>query len=290
MDFDVTNSSSEADGQDVQPTEIQSESIKSKESSEPSNQVALTQECNENITEKELYEGILEELDIKQRSDKEPNQIINENSSKKDFKETAEVKTKVEKVISQDFDKIQKLVKLGLINSVQGQNLKKEVLRRAFDKLVQTEKIKRTMLPGVARNFQQNTTSDNSKNASNVIEEFSKNNPEFFTSDGRKEVLNYLKSGGVPIGKDELNKISEIIRIVEKSAIDRYLKKAAHERVLKNSNETAKQRLIANAQKSSFGKNLSRSFTREQIGRMSGAEFTKYEPAIMEALKKGLIK
>ena len=123
-----------------------------------------------------------------------------------------------------------------------------------------------------------------------VFEEFGKSNPDFFTSDGRKEVLNYLKSDNVALGADELNEISGIIRTVEKAAIDRYLQNAAHEKTLRESNESAKQRLTANAQKLSLSGNLSRTFTREQIGKMSGAEFAKYESAIMEALGKGLIK
>ena len=170
----------------------------------------------------------------------------------------------------------------GLINSVQGQNLKKEVLKKAFDKLVQTEKNRRT-----------STTASQPVqpvNKNEVFEEFSKSNPDFFTSDGRKEVLNYLKSEDVIVGKDELSKISNIIRTVEKAAIDRYLKKVTHEKTLRDSNEVAKQRLTANAQKSSSSANLSRTFTREQIGKMSSAEFAKYESVIMENLKKGLIK
>ena len=92
------------------------------------------------------------------------------------------------------------------------------------------------------------------------------------------------------LGKDELSKISDIIRTVEKAAIDRYLQKVSHEKTLRDSNETAKQRLTANAQKSGFNGNFLRTFTREQIGKMSSAEFVKYESAIMEQLKKGLIR
>ena len=71
---------------------------------------------------------------------------------------------------------------------------------------------------------------------------------EFFASDGRKEVLNYLKSGDVSLNRDGLNNISNIIRTVEKAAIDRYLQKIEHEKNLRTSNETAKQRLTAPAQ------------------------------------------
>lgn len=225
-----------------------------------------------------LHDEILEKLDIKKQ---EKNQDIQEKPKLQQLQQQLEAQVKT--AISQDFDKIQTLMKQGLINSQQGQNLKKQVLQKAFDKLVQTEKIKRALLPELQQS--------NNQIIKNGFEEFGKNNPDFFTSDGRKEVLNYLKSGHASMGKEELNKISDIIRVVEKAAIERYLQKAAHEKTLKDSNETAKQRLTANAQKTGFnGGVLSRTFTREQIGKMSGAEFTKYETAIMEQLKKGQIK
>ena len=55
-------------------------------------------------------------------------------------------------------------------------------------------------------------------------------------------------------------------------------------------NEAAKQRLRANAQNPNAAENNARIFTREQIGKMSGAEFAKNERAIMEQLRKGLIR
>jgi hypothetical protein len=239
-----------------------------------------------NENEKEMYENILEKLDIKR---KEKNQDVQENSTQDKLKnknsDNFQQKIQLEKSLSQDFSKIQKLVKSGLINSAQGQNLKKEVLKKVFDKLVQTEKIKRALSSG-SKPKQQGT----SLNINNILENFSQNNPNFFNSNGRKEVLNYLKSGGVSLGGGELNKISDLVRLVEKAAIDRYLQKAAHEKVLRDSNESAKQKLTANAQKSGFNGNLTRSFTREQIGKMNGKEFAKYEPVIMEQLRKGLIK
>jgi hypothetical protein len=172
-------------------------------------------------------------------------------------------------------------MQLGLINSVQGQNLKQQVLKKAFDNVVQNE------LP------QQNSPSasqNGSFDKTVVFDEFHKENPDFFNSNGRKEVLDYLKSDDVIIGKDELKKISSMVENLEKIAIERYLKKEAYQKNLNNSNEVAKQKLTANAQNKGFqDKNFSRTFTREQIGKMSGAEFAKYEPLIMEHLKKGLI-
>ena len=80
-----------------------------------------------------------------------------------------------------------------------------------------------------------------------------------------------------------------IVKTVEQSAIDRYLKQAEFEAKLRKTNDVAKSRLNANAQnaKDTFKPTV---FTREQIGKMSGAEFTKNEKLIMEQLRQGLIR
>lgn len=227
-----------------------------------------------------FHNQILEKLDILK---KETKQNIVE-KSKQESLDSIKSKSQLENILKQDFEKIQILIKSGLISSEQGQNLKKEVLKKAFDGLVQAEKIKRKLTPAL----DYKTTIN--QNKIQGINEFSKSSPDFFSSDGRKEVLNYLKSSNANLGKDEINRISEIIRIVEKSAIEGYLQKVAHEKNIRESNETAKQRLKASAQKTGFSGNLSRSFTREQIGKMSSTEFARYEPIIMEQLKKGRIK
>lgn len=305
--FSQSQNTSSANGQELQISDLKSREelsqfkertdfnndSKSDEIIESEKEVESV-EFKESEIDKNLHDEILEKLDIKPKDKK---QDIQEKLTQETLKQEAylnkvkgleksQTAIQVEKVMAQDFLKIQKLVKAGLISSAQGQNLKKQVLKKAFDSLVQTEKIKRNLLPALPQSEPANTPVRKNE----IFEEFRKNNPDFFTSDGRKEVLDYLKSNDVIIGRDELNKISGIIRSVEKAAIDRYLQKAAHEKILRDSNETAKQRLTANAQKSSLSGNLSRTFTREQIGKMSSAEFTKYESAIMEQLKKGLIK
>lgn len=242
----------------------------------------------EGDVDQKLYEEVLEKLDIKPKKQDIQEKSMQEASNQEAYPdklhetEKSQIKNVVEAAIVQDFAKIQKLIQSGLINSVQGQDLKKQVLQKAFDKLVQTEKIKRNLSPASKSHLH--------INKNEVFEEFNKNNPDFFNSDGRKEVLEYLKSNDAIFGKEELNKISDIVRIVEKNAIDRYLKKIVHEKTLRDSNESAKQRLRANAQKSGTGGNLLRTFTREQIGKMTSDEFTKYESQIMNQLKKGLIK
>lgn len=306
-------SSSIADGQEIQTPDIETKTKTLSDSPQKSNVESNvgekepienqhgTADIYTSETEKELYNEVLEKLDIIKNKQKIQESDMHESFEQeklkqesypntiKDFGES-QVETQIKTAISQDFGKIQELVKAGLINSIQGQNLKNQVLKKAFDKLVQTEKIKRALVSASQNNGLINTTANQETDKNKIFEEFSKSNPDFFSSDGRKEVLNYLKSGNVNLGKDELGKISNIIRTVEKAAIDRYLQKVAHEKTLKNSNESAKQRLTANAQKSGSSGNFSKTFTREQIGKMSSAEFTKYEPAIMEQLKKGHIR
>lgn len=295
-----------ADGQEIQTPDIEtkteslSDSPKKSNSEnnirekEPMKNQQGTAEIHKSEIETKLYNEVLEKLDIVRNKQNIQEYDMQEELKQESYPNTikdfgeSQVETQIKTAISQDFGKIQELVKAGLINSAQGQNLKNQVLKKAFDKLVQTEKIKRALNPVLQNNTQINTSAETDK--SRVFEEFSKSNPDFFSSDGRKEVLNYLKSGNVNLGKDELGKISNIIRTVEKAAIDRYLQKVAHEKTLKNSNESAKQRLTANAQKSGSSGNFSKTFTREQIGKMSSAEFAKYEPAIMEQLKKGHIR
>lgn len=288
-------SSDNADSQELQKSDLEAKDDGATQEREDStvgneNSTEKPSQVSESKINKDLHEKILEKLDIKQKNETSGIQEKSAQEQKSDSTtgdlERVKTKMQVEQAISQDFAKIQKLVESGLINSELGQNLKKQVLKKAFDMLVQTEKIKRGLAAASAQSQQAPAPADKDK----VIEEFSKSNPDFFTSDGRKEVLNYLKSNDVAFGTDELDKISGIIRTVEKAAIDRYLQNAAHEKTLIDSNETAKQRLTANAQKSSLSGNLSRTFTREQIGKMSGAEFAKYEAQIMEQLKKGLIK
>lgn len=290
MENEEIKDSSYADSQEIQTNDLETKdkisSIELKDSETP--ETKINKHFYEDEPNQDLHNEILEKLDIvrKKEETRIKNEPKQENLAEKAYLNDTNSKKQLETMLKQDFDKIQKLLNNGLINSTQGQNLKKEVLKKAFDKLVQTEKIKRSLFPALEKSGTMNSF----QNKIHGIDEFSTSNPDFFTPEGRKEVLNYLKSGNVSLGKDDVSKISEIIRAVEKSAIDRYLQKIAHEKTLKNSNESAKQKLKANAQKTGFNGNFSRTFTREQIGKMSSAEFVKYESVIMEQLKKGLIR
>lgn len=306
MNFEENNESSVADIEEKQHDYLEIEDKNLPESPEALEGKVFARDVPENNTpskrakkeeiDQNLYDEILEKLDIKKKQDF--NQAIQEDflqansfaevgSENVKAPESFLQKAEVERELVQNFDKIQKFVQAGIIDSAQGQNLKSQVLKKVFDELVQAEKIKRAQFAVTSQKTYERASQ---ASKAEVFDSFSNDNPDFLNSEGRKEVFGYLKSSNAVFSRDELNKISDIVRIVEKNAIDRYLSKAAHEKTLTDSNTSAKQKLFANAQKSVSGVNFSRTFTREQIGKMSAAEFTKYETVIMEQLKKGRIK
>lgn len=181
--------------------------------------------------------------------------------------------------ISEEFKKnlnnLQVVLNSGLIDPLQGQNLLKHIIQEALNMNVQ--------------NLQENFATQICK-PKDAFQEFANEQPDFFKIAGRCDILNYLKSSNISVDKDELSKISKLVEIVENSAVQRYIQKVAHEQNLEKSNLQAKQKLQANAQNTKTeGKNLA-PFTREQIGKMTSAEFLENEPLIMEQVKKGLIK
>lgn len=186
---------------------------------------------------------------------------------------------KVENLAQNDLTAIRALMGMGLITREQGQNLMKQVIKNAYTNVT-------TQQRDVINS--QNPTSTIPA-ASDAFAEFSAMNPDFFNQNGRSEVLTYLKNSPVNFDKDELLQISKLIEALEQNAVDRYLKKEEYGKTLNDENNIAKQRLTANAQSSNAADN-NRVFTRAQIGKMSGDEFAKYESAIMEQLRRGLIK
>lgn len=170
------------------------------------------------------------------------------------------------------------LLNTGLLDRQQGQNLLNQIIKVALD--------------GNTQQMSEESPQPEEKvfDKKNALKEFEKENPDFFNIDGRDEILKYLNSDEIQFDKDELSKISKIVEQVEKSAIDRYIKKVAHEENLEKSNTQAKEKLKANAQNSASEIKNFLPFTREQIGKMTSAEFLKNEKLIMEQVKKGLVK
>ena len=164
----------------------------------------------------------------------------------------------------------------GIINPVQGQHLMNYILNKAQQV--------------IGRQMQTTPQTVPTGGIIPGIEAFLRENPDFFSQNGRKQVLEYLKRSNTIADKDEIMQIAQIVEALEQSAIDGYLQKQAHEKSINDENKAAKEKLTANAQNSNAVDANARVFTREQIGRMSSAEFARNEKAIMEQLRKGLIR
>lgn len=215
----------------------------------------------------------MENQNIEQVSPKADNQIQGTGVQNNDAE-------KVKQMAVNDINMISNLVENGVMTQEQGQNLMNYVTKKAFEKYIASQS------PETPKeNFGGNPTSTIPQQNSQNFQM-----PDFFNKDGRLDVYDYLKNSEIEFDDGEISKISELVEKIENSAIERYLKEKEHEKALNNENEFAKQRLRANAQNSSSDGLKNLVFTREQIGKMSGAEFAKHERAIMDQLKKGLIK
>lgn len=190
----------------------------------------------------------------------------------------------LEQLIEADADRVQELVQNNVITQEQGHYLYNQLLKKA--QLINKYKL-----------AQQGNVSAASQTEEPDVEEipeespmdlFNKERPGFFEAAGRGDILNYIK--GFDMDKDEIVKIAQLVEALEHSAVDNYLKKSEYEKSLNDENAIAKSRLSAYAQNPASDGNLVKVFTREEIGKMSGKEFTKNEDAIMAQLKKGLIK
>ena len=215
----------------------------------------------------------MENQNIEQISPKADNQIqqtnIQFNNAEKD-----------KQMAVSDINMITNLVETGVMTQEQGQNLMNYVTKRAFEKYIASQPSETPKEAPVGISI----ISPQQQVPQNVPM------PDFFNKDGRLDVYDYLKNSEIEFDDGEISKISELVEKIENSAIERYLKEKEHEKALNNENEFAKQRLRANAQNTTSDGLKNLVFTREQIGKMSGAEFAKHERAIMDQLKKGLIK
>ena len=185
----------------------------------------------------------------------------------------------VKQMAVKDIQLIENLVQAGVMTQEQGQNLMNYVTKKAFEKYTLNQQNSQTPLDA-----SQLAVSDVQNALANP------NAMAFFNKDGRVDVLDYLKNANAVFDEDEISKISAIVEKLENTAVERYLREKEHEKALNSENEAAKQKLRAYAQNSGSDGNKNLVFTREQIGKMSGAEFAKCERMIMDQLRKGLIR
>lgn len=186
-----------------------------------------------------------------------------------------------EQAIGADFQKLKNLVGQGVISQEQGQYLLVQLARKAQ----QINNYKNSLKTG---EVVPDSSVQQALPSQSPMEMFNQERPGFFDGEGRVDVLNYIK--GLNMDKDEIFQISQLVEKLENSAVDKYLKKSAYEKTLNDENAAAKKKLTSYAQNGSYDGNMNRIFTREDIGNMSGEEFTQNEKAIMEQLRQGLIK
>jgi hypothetical protein len=189
----------------------------------------------------------------------------------------------IEQALKADFQKLQLLMQQGIVTQQQGQYLMNELV----NKKQQIEMFKQSL-----QNFDSSATvpqdAPREAPAERPLHLFTKENPEFFKNEGRQELLEYIKD--LDVDKDEISKIAKLAQDLENYAIESYLKKSAHDKSLNDENFIAKSKLTSYTQQAPTDNNYNRIFTREDLGKMSGEEFTKNEKLIMEQVKQGLIK
>lgn len=193
----------------------------------------------------------------------------------------------LEQLVGQDVGTVKDLVQNGIITEQQGHIFMNQLMEKA-----QQINAYKTALN---QQLEQDTTPQEvledtkmSEAPKTPLELFTQEKPEFFTKSGRADLLNYLQ--GYDMDKDEILQIAQLVEGLEKSAVENYLKKTEYEKSLNDENAIAKSKLTAYAQNAPSDSNFSRVFTREEIGNMSGDEFTKNEKLIMQQMKQGMIK
>jgi len=190
----------------------------------------------------------------------------------------------LEQLIGADVSRVQDLVRNNVITQEQGQYLYNQLMSKA--RIINSYKLaqmQNAQNPQPQEDYTQEEIPQESP-----MDLFNKERPGFFEAAGRGDILNYIKD--FDMDKDEITKIAQLVEALEHSAVDNYLKKSEHEKSLNDENLIAKSRLSAYAQNPASDGNITKVFTREEIGKMSGKEFTRNEEAIMAQLKKGLIK
>ena len=190
----------------------------------------------------------------------------------------------LEQLIGEDMRTVQELVQNNVITQQQGQYLYNQLMSKA--QIINNYKLAQEKFP-------QNLQPQDAGTSEETVEEtpmdlFNKEHPGFFEIAGRGDILKYIKD--YDMDKDEIVKIAQLVEALEHSAVDNYLKKSEYEKSLNDENTIAKSRLSAYAQNPASDGNMAKVFTREEIGKMSGKEFTRNEEAIMAQLRKGLIK
>lgn len=183
----------------------------------------------------------------------------------------------VKQALLTNLKQITQLVLQGKLSQQQAAVLKNNVIQTAFGSAVSAPKA------------EQNPNGTTSCEDSFI--QFEQSNPDFFATNARQAVKDYITKEFDALSTDELGKIAELVKQLETEAVDTNEQAKARDTSLTETNAQAKKRLASNALSASKAKSGSgRVFSRDEIGKMSTDDFRKNEAAIMDQLRKGQIK
>lgn len=169
-------------------------------------------------------------------------------------------------------------------------NLNPEEHFKYVDNLVLLKIIDENTGKSIKQNMTAKFNNNNGLSTFAGVNSFDIRQSEFLKS--RECLLNYLLNVGVELDSEDLKNIEAIVLELEKNALAREKNQIGQNALdeLKQSNELAKERLITGSMQGVGVQNPpTRLFSREEIGKMSTAEFIKNEPVINYQLQNGLL-
>ena len=189
---------------------------------------------------------------------------LNADSFATDLTVSATNQQTVEHDLTGNLNNLKILIQNGVIPLEQGQNYAMNLMKNYFQPTIQDVN---QNLPLQTLSLQSGASSENTNTSSPINREISQN-----ISGNREDTLFALING------------------IAEQAINKYRQQIEHDKFLNTQNENSKRRLTSNAQNFVTETKSTRTFTREEIGKMSTKEFLENEGAIMEQLRKGHIK
>ncbi len=137
---------------------------------------------------------------------------------------------------------------------------------------------------------QYNAFKDSSMQKPNTEANFDISKSEFLKA--RECLLNYLQNLDIELNREDLKNIEAVVLELEKAALLRQQVKNSENafELLNKNNEIAKERLMTGSMQGSGVQNPpNKTFSRDEIAKMSTAEFIKNEPIINYQLQNGLL-
>ncbi len=137
---------------------------------------------------------------------------------------------------------------------------------------------------------QYNAFKDSSLQKTNTEADFDITKSEFLKA--RECLLNYLQNLDIELNREDLKNIEAVVLELEKAALLRQQVKNSENafELLNKNNEIAKERLMTGSMQGSGIQNPpNKTFSRDEIAKMSTAEFIKNEPMINYQLQNGLL-